>query len=275
MYRDCSPIGASRKQLIAICVLKLCERGVIDLDGRLEGELYTLRQLLGHTAGLADYGAISEYHEAVAANEEPWSRQKLLDLVLARGPLFAPGEAWSYSNVGYMLAREYIEAASGLSFVDLVHEMISHPLGLTTLELATSREQFSRLQCSAAGQYHPGWVYHGCLTGNVRDAARLQHGLLSGQLLGAEMLQEMLVRYPLGGAIEGRPWTGCGYGLGLMSGTMDEVGRAIGHSGGGPSCVNAIYHFPDLDTPVTVACFADGNDEGAAEFQAIRCALGD
>ena len=62
------------------------------------------------------------------------------------------------------------------------------------------------------------------------------------------------------------------YGLGLMTGSMGGVGRAFGHSGGGPFCVNAVYHFPERAVPVTVACFTDGENEGRAEFQAARLA---
>jgi D-alanyl-D-alanine carboxypeptidase len=58
-----------------------------------------------------------------------------------------------------------------------------------------------------------------------------------------------------------------------MSGKMGEVGRAIGRSGGDPFCVNAVYHFPDLSLPVNVATFTDGEDEGRAEFEAVRLAL--
>jgi hypothetical protein len=58
-----------------------------------------------------------------------------------------------------------------------------------------------------------------------------------------------------------------------MSGTMDGLGRSLGHSGGGPFSVNAVYHFPDRPDPVTVACFTDGTDEGAAEFAARDIAL--
>jgi hypothetical protein len=36
-----------------------------------------------------------------------------------------------------------------------------------------------------------------------------------------------------------------------MTGSMGDNGRAIGHSGGGPFSVNAVYHFPDRDIPVT------------------------
>lgn len=269
----CFPYWSFTKTAIAICALKLRENGAVDLDRGIDGEAYTLRQLLSHTAGLPDYGALKAYHDAVAAGDQPWSRDRLLSATLANGMLFAPGEGWSYSNVGYMLAKEHIEAASGRSFAQLVADFITTPLGLTSITLATTREQFARLHCAAAGTYHPGWVYHGCLTGNVRDAARLLHGLFSGNLLSAASLADMQVTRLLAGALAGRPWTECGYALGLMSGAMGESGRSVGHSGGGPSCVNAVYHFPDLREAVTGACFTDGHDEGVAETELTRRVL--
>lgn len=106
-------------------------------------------------------------------------------------------------------------------------------------------------------------------------AAEILHALFMGELLNTAMLAEMLVHHPLGGAIEGRPWTECGYALGLMSGRCGEAGRVIGHSGGGPFSVNAVYHFPDLPRPITVASFTNGRNEGIAEFAAIEAALRD
>ena len=82
----------------------------------------------------------------------------------------------------------------------------------------------------------------------------------------------MLQTHHLGGPIPGRPWTDCGYGLGLMSGRFGEVGRAIGHSGAGPFCANAVYYFPDVANPAVIASFTDGNDEGVAELEAVRLA---
>lgn len=266
------PYWSFTKTVIAICALRLSENGVLDLDSPVSDEPFTLRQLLMHISGLPDYGILTAYHAAVTAGEEPWSRDVLLSAVMAKGRLFSPGEGWAYSNVGYMLARERIEAASGLSFSHLVDEMICQPLSLKSIALATTAEQFSHLHCEVAGKYHPGWVYHGCLTGNVSDAARLLQGLFSGKLIGAASLAEMQVRYPLGGAIEGRPWTECGYGMGLMMGATAGAGRAVGHSGCGPSCVNAVYHFPDLKDPMTVACFTAGSQEGIAETETVRLA---
>jgi hypothetical protein len=57
-----------------------------------------------------------------------------------------------------------------------------------------------------------------------------------------------------------------------MSGSTDDVGRAWGHSGGGPHSANAIYHFPDLVTPMTVATFTNAEAEGLAEFEALSIA---
>ena len=54
----------------------------------------------------------------------------------------------------------------------------------------------------------------------------------------------MTAGWPLGGAIEGRPWRTTAYGLGVMTGTGPEDSRVIGHTGpGGPGSVIAVYHL--------------------------------
>lgn len=267
------PYWSFTKTVIAICALKLHENGTIDLDEAILGERHTLRQLLHHTAGLPDYSSVTDYHRAVAADESPWSRDRLLEAAMSKGPLFTPGQGWAYSNVGYMLARERIEAASGRSLADLVEDTVSRPLGLKSLELASTREQFRRIHWRGADTYHPGWVYHGCLMGTAEEAAMLLHALVGGVLLSAPMLRDMCKSRPLGGAIEGRPWAACGYGLGLMIGTISGAGRALGHSGGGPFSTNAVYHFPDMGRGITVASFSECLSEGDAEVEAADFAV--
>jgi len=266
------PYWSFSKTAIALCALKLHERGEVDLDHPLSGRRYNLRQLLQHTAGLPDYGGLKDYHAAVACDEEPWPEEQLMAAAHADELLFEPGKGWAYSNIGYMLARRHIEERTGKSFSSLLAELIALPLHLHSIELATARQQFLRVHWQAAQRYHPGWVYHGCLTGTPQDAARLLHALVTGKLIQAETLRQMLNARPLGDRIEGRPWMECGYGLGLIIGRMEGVGRVIGHSGGGPFSVNAIYHFPDLDQPVTVAAFTEGTNGGDAEFEAVKTA---
>lgn len=267
------PYWSFTKTVIAACALKLAERGVLALDAPLPGRDFSLRQLLHHASGLPDYGTLPAYHDAVARDCEPWTRETLLDAAMTSGRLFAPGTGWAYSNIGYMLAREVIEAVAGQPLASVVRAMIMEPLGLESIELATTRAQFARVGWGAARTYHPGWVYHGCLTGTAADAAQRLRGLLTGKVLGPAMLQQMQRARPLGGALDGRPWTHQGYALGLMAGRFAPAGRMLGHSGGGPFSVCAVYHFPDRPSSVTVACFAEGRDVGVVESAAVAAAL--
>lgn len=264
------PYWSFTKTVIAICALRMVEQRRIDLDKHLAGYDFSLRQLLNHSSGLPDYCTLADYRLAVANDETPWSADHLRDATMAQGRLFAPGGGWAYSNLGYMLARDLIEDVAGEAFSRLVRQWVCDALGLDSVELAESPEQFTRVHWDGADRYHPGWVYHGCLIGTAADAARMLHALFTGRLLNAATLEQMLIRHPLGGAIEGRPWTECGYALGLMSGRFGNIGRAIGHSGGGPFSVNAVYHFPDHNGPVTVASFAGGCHEAAAEYAAVE-----
>ncbi|MGV8989155.1 MAG: serine hydrolase domain-containing protein [Cypionkella sp.] len=264
------PYWSFTKTAISAAALKLAEAGVLDPDAPLSGQPYNLRQLLAHTSGLPDYGTLDDYHTAVANNEPPWPREKLIELARDKGPLFEPGQGWAYSNIGYMFVRELIEKVTAKPLGAALSDLLFKPLGLKSILLSETRAQFARLHWDAAASYDPGWVYHGCLTGTPADAARLLHALCVEDFLRPATYDQMRDTRWLGGSISGRPWTQCGYALGLMAGIMEGAGAAIGHSGGGPFSVNAVYHFPDAPDPVTVACFTDGTDVGVAEFAAAK-----
>ena len=267
------PYWSFSKTAIAICALRLADAQLLDLDAPCKDHPFTLRQLLAHSSGLPDYGSLREYHAAVARADTPWPRDRLLDAALAQGMRFPPGEGWSYSNIGYLFVRELIEEAVGTRLGAVIQQMICQPLGLESVEFWDSLDQSAMLHWKAGASYDPRWVYHGCLIGSAPDAARLLHALFAGDLLGAQTFGHMLVRQSLGGAIPGRPWTDCGYALGLMSGAVGDAGRAIGHTGGGPFSMNAVYHFPDLPDPMTIAAFTDALDQGVAEFAVAEIAL--
>ncbi|GGG73048.1 serine hydrolase [Salipiger pallidus] len=259
------PWWSFTKTVIAALALSLAGHGKLALDARGDG--MTLRQLLTHTAGLPDYGPLPSYAAAVRADEEPWKRGRLTKAAMAQG-CDTPGTGFRYSNLGYMLARERIEAASGLPLGEAIASYITDPLGLTRVRLARSREDFAMVHWPEARRYHPGWVYHGCLIGTAGDAARLLHALLGGAVLPPLLLEEMLTTRPVGGALPDRPWTRCGYGLGLMIGDMHGQ-PAIGHSGAGPFSAGAVYHFPSATPPRTVAAFCHGPSEAPAEAAAF------
>nr|WP_217807891.1 serine hydrolase domain-containing protein [Oceanibacterium hippocampi] len=267
------PWWSFAKTLLAICALRLAEQGRIDLDRPSAEAPFTLRQLLQHRAGVPNYGQLPSYHEAVARGDPPWSRETLLAAVGADQPEFPPGTGWSYSNVGYMLVREAVERACECPLAGALKQLVLDRVEVPSVRVAVERGDLAEVHWPDVRPYDPGWVYHGCVVGSAVDAAKVLAALFAGQILGPASVSAMLARHDLGGALPDRPWTACGYGLGLMSGEMGAAGRAIGHSGGGPGCVNAVYHFPDLADPVTVAVFTDGVAEGVAEFAARDIAL--
>lgn len=262
------PWWSVTKPLIAAAALRLVERRRLDLDARLPGRGFTLRQALRHRAGLADYGGLPAYRAAVAAGEAAWSDAELFARL--DPPPFAPDRGWRYSNPGYLLVRRAIEAAFGGDLGDALAELVLAPLGLSA-RLARTRGEVPGLR-----DYDPGWVFHGLVVGSVVEAAQALHGILSGALLKPDSLAEMRSWYAVGGALPGRPWRTCGYGLGLMLGTMQgaRMRRPVyleGHGASGEGSVGAVYHDPASGR--TAAAFLPGGDEGAAEAEVLRLLL--
>lgn len=256
------PWWSFTKTLIAALCVKAATRGQLDLDAPCPGHGWSLRDLLRHRAGVGNYGGLPAYHAAVAAGEVPWSRAEFLRAVPPDRPIGPPDGQFAYSNIGYLLARDAVEAATGQGLAALLNALTA-PLGLTSVRLAATPDDFAGLPFPSGG-YHPGWVAHGCAMGTPGDAARLLNALLHDPDLG-----QMQVACPVGHAIDGRPWTKTGYGLGLMIGEVGPAGRALGHSGAGPFSVCAIYAFPDLARAPVTAAFTCGGDEAPAEWAAV------
>jgi CubicO group peptidase (beta-lactamase class C family) len=245
------------KAVLAAAALALVDQGRLSLDGPLEGQAYSLRQLLQHRAGLRDYGELPAYHEAVARGDAPWTRSELLAR-MAVLPAWAPGEVWSYSNVGYMRLNELIAAASGMPAARALEELVLAPLAVTGVRLAKAGD-------AAVPGYDPGWVYHGLVAGPLPEAARLLDGLLGGRLLSSASLGEMRRGFSLPQAVS-PVFKSPAYGLGLMISDDPEL-RLEGHSGGGPGSSVAIYR--DEARGRTVAAFSRGEDPNVAERATI------
>lgn len=265
------PWWSFTKPAIAALVLKAAEEGLLDLEAALPGWPFTIRQLLQHRAGLRDYGSLPAYKSAVANRETPWSARRLLAEARARELDYPPGEGWLYSSLGYLLLRQELEHLYGQGLGRILQEHLLQPLQLTA-RLAETAADFETLHWDAGG-YHPGWVYHGCLTGTAAEAARLLHALLNAPLLGPASRAAMLEPQMRGGPLPGRIWQETGYGLGMMTGTAEGAGRVIGHSGCGPFCANLVAQFPDLPGQPIAAAFTQGGDETPAEHAALRAAV--
>ena len=265
------PWWSITKTVLSAAILKLVELGAVRLDDHFEDWPFTIRQLLQHTSGLPTYGGYA-YQQAVAEGQSAWTIDALLARTNARRLLFDPGKGWAYSNIGYLLIRQLLERTTTSNIDAAIHQLVFAPLQIRNSRIALTTSDLLPTHWGNRTNYDPGWVYHGLLIGPPTDAVMFLARLLDGDLVTPELLLAMQEPRFLGGELSGRPWRTTGYGLGVMIGTMDCVGRVVGHSGGGPTSVSALYAFLDLPGRPIVAAFAQGNNEGIAEHEAVRLA---
>ena len=278
------PIYSITKTLTAICVLRLVETGSLRLADAARQWLpevsiptaITLSHLLRHTSGLRDYGPLPEYHEAVRAHpDRPWTRQQFLDAVLPQGMLFAPGEGFSYSNVGYMLLIDTVERVTGQTFAEVVSDFITTPL---VLQHTTVLEQVEDLlQCvpgfgsevtsdgqvvDVRGRYHPGWCAPRLIASTADDVTRVFDRLIAGDVLGPDTLTHMLTLAPL----SDDPDEIHSGGMGVYADHSSRRGRNYHHGGGGPGYNLGATIYPD--TPigrVSIAVLVNNSSEPRAD----------
>jgi CubicO group peptidase (beta-lactamase class C family) len=252
------PWWSVTKTAIAAAALVLVGEGGLDLDARVAGRAYTLRQLLQHRAGLRDYGPVAAYQEAVARHEQAWPPSVMLEHAQADRPIYEPGKGWAYSNIGYFFVREMIEQANGASLGQVLDHRVLQPLAIAGVRLATRHSEL-------APDYDSGWVYHGSLIGPLAQAALFLDRLLSGGLLRFDLLAAMVDVLPLPEVPLGPVWKSVGYGLGIAVGRTTAGIEVTGHSGGGPGSFVAVYRSRGR----TAAAFARGVDQATVEQNCI------
>lgn len=266
----CVPWWSFTKTVLAATALTLVRDGRLALDAALPETPCTLRQLLRHEAGLADYCELADYHAAVAKHEPAWPVDEMMQRLDGARLRYAPGADWRYSNVGYMLVARLIERATGLPLEEALRQQVLAPLGISAVRLASKRADLHGDYLGDSLNYDPGWVYHGLLIGPVSQAALLLDRLLAGALLPAELLQEMQVTKVLGGPMAGRPWIAPGYALGLMRGAVEGGLTLAGHTGCGPGSVVAVYRCAVGEAVACCAVFSMELDEGSVEAVVVR-----
>ncbi len=154
-------IGSTTKTFTAVAVLKLAEAGRLSIDDPLSRHLsdippawsgITLRQLLTHTSGVPEFLAVEAFHESGLGR--PHTPRELTAFVAAAPLDFEPGSDWRYSNTGYILLGQVIEAASGRPYGDYLGEALLTPLGMND----TGYETAGSVPTRGYGQSGSNWL---------------------------------------------------------------------------------------------------------------------
>jgi CubicO group peptidase (beta-lactamase class C family) len=125
------------KTFVAASILLLQDEGQLDLDDSVRKYIHvfpyaepTVRDLLTHSSGLPDY----EYFEEFLTDGEPWSPNRLLNILNTRKPRlkFVPGKQFEYNNFCYDLLELIVEQVTGKGFDAFVRQRIFDPLELSS-----------------------------------------------------------------------------------------------------------------------------------------------
>lgn len=258
--------GSILKMAIATVSLQLVEQGKLSLDAALTELLpksftdrvpnagaITLRMLLDHTSGVADF-VDESFVAAVAADPtHVWTIDEKLDHVATLKPTFAPGAGWSYSNTNYLIAGQIIEGATGEPWRKTVRERVFLRAGMTESALP---EEGNPLCDGCARGYQPiedalvditevdpsmaGAAGGDALVTTARDLAKLLRAVTTGKLFrdaGSFELMRDFVDAPV------PEWAQTGYGFGFARYEL-EGSEFVGLYGG-----TAGFHAFTLSEP--------------------------
>ncbi|MFH1537849.1 MAG: serine hydrolase domain-containing protein [bacterium] len=142
-------VGSSSKTFTAMGILQLAQENVLSIDDTVEkwlpgvlptndlnqkiGELMTIRNLLNHTSGLANYFLADAFYGAyITAPTTQYTPQQLVDISIDADPNPTPSDEWHYTNTGYILMGMIIEAATGNSWKTEMRNRFITPLGLSS-----------------------------------------------------------------------------------------------------------------------------------------------
>jgi D-alanyl-D-alanine carboxypeptidase len=248
------PIGSNTKQFTAAAILLLQDDGKLNVDDRLAKYLpeiphaneVTLRNLLMHTGGYAEFTEIETFDELGARPATP--AQVVAPVV--KLPLgFKPGSKRQYSNTGYMLLQMVIERLSGTSYADFLQRRIFTPLGMsstyvrdsgdTKADVATEYTNFALGPWEHAMYLDYTWFGGaGAIISNAADLAKWNAGLDGGKLLSARSLREMQTPVKVPGIFPD-------YGFALNISKLPNGHRMISHGGNTTGAATQDARFPD------------------------------
>ncbi len=273
-------IGSISKQFTAAAIIRLEERGRLDIDDPVDHYLpqfpyqqITIRQLLTHTSGVPDvmphYTRLLKSGDIKGAVDLDDVVSVLRDEKLA--PTSNPGTTWEYSNTGYVLLAKVIEAISGKSYATYLKQEFFTPLKMasTLVRTPTSEGNIAKrargFVASADGRFKPyDQVPHlflygaGGIYSTPADLLRWSEALQGGKVMTAEHWKEATHSTSLSdGSV-----TPYGFGLSLKTSPLGK--RRITHGGHWRGFKTELTLFPETDT-VIVLLTNNGEDDSVED----------
>ena len=221
-------IASVTKPFTAAAIMVLEGRGLLRLEDRVaahlpdfsDGDKITVRHLLNHTSGIANYTSLPDFERVT---RQFHTLPEVIALFAGKPLEFAPGSRHAYSNSNYIVLMAILESITSKSYADTLRELVLEPLGLQNTGVD---ESASVLPDRASGYVWKSKKYHhaqymdisvasgaGGLYSTARDLQRFARGVCTGELLGADATERVFtLTAAAGGDVQ--------YGLGWKINTI-------------------------------------------------------
>ncbi len=270
-------IASVTKTFTAALILRLADEGRLTINDPLARWLpdypnaarITLRMLLQHTSGLADFFKNPKFDAALnRAKLRAWTPDEVLPFV--GKPTFAPGKGWAYSNTNFVLLGLVAERAGGAPWAEQLRREFFVPLGLASTYVqgvgtpAVPPAHANQMFVGSGGRILPRDLSDGStimpftsvataafsagsIASTSGDLARWAQALYGGDLLTPVSKAEMLTFDPN----ISRAYA-TAYGLGVSRVKIDGRFVAFGHTGALAGTRAAIRWLPKERVSVAV-----------------------
>lgn len=194
-------VGSISKTYTAVLMMNLVEEGKVKLDEPVTTYLpeftmadarykdITVRMLLNHSSGLMGSAGPGSF---LFGDNDRDASDELLERLSTQTLQADPGAYSVYSNDSYTLAGLVIEAASGMSYGDYLHETITEPLGLINTCVPADEpaaDRFARAYLGDDTRALPTETLAVVATGGIYASAS-DLAAFGGALCGEELLTE-------------------------------------------------------------------------------------
>ena len=259
-------LGSIGKQFTATAILMLAEDGKLSLDDKITHYFpaaaprwngITIRHLLNHTSGLADY---TDDKYIAPGGLTPLREELTDDEILRRFTTlpfdFKPGEKWSYCNTGYAILGFLIHKVSGQTYGDFLEARVFKPLGMSATRVISESEIIPEPRCGLLlvkneikNQFwvSPHWntLADGALYSTAADMTKWDAAITARALLKPESYAQMWTPAPLN--------DGKSYPYGFAWDLLEVNGHRMYEHGGAWQGFTAHYaRYPDDHLSVIV-----------------------
>ena len=281
------------KPMTSIVVLQLVEEGLIDLDATVStylgegwasgyeldgvdyGDAVTIRQILDHTDGFAEFAFdLGFYVLASTRLDTPFEPEEVIDWAVEQGPLYEPGTAYEYNTVGFIVAGLVIEEVTGNSAHIELRNRLFDPADASEIYLPPKEsppeqtiDGYVQGDLKLALNFVPGFAVY---TAEATVGAFYDISVIPQEVLrsvgwtggGIEAQAEDLARVfrqQFTGALSDDMLTAfttpsdfSNYGLGINVGEFDGY-TVYSHGGGTPGFRSHAMYMPELDVTIAVS----------------------